>query len=120
MKHVAVLALLFSVNAFAAADMPEVTTCSGTLNSGTYAEFEMITTAIPTYSTATLAFDYREYVIDMGCRQYAADIPVIECIEKIPGGNKIKVQLANGKAFVSQEGSNPGINDIEKGALICK
>ncbi|MGE9744766.1 hypothetical protein [Bdellovibrio bacteriovorus] len=112
MKHLITLfALLISGPAFA-----DTLKCEGTLNSGTYAEFEM-----PAAGNATLAFDYREFVIDLSCQGYAADIPVYECVEIIPGGNKYVVQFALGlgKAHVAQESHVPGFN-IDKGTLICK
>ncbi|MFV8248491.1 hypothetical protein [Bdellovibrio bacteriovorus] len=112
MKHlIALSALLIAGPAFA-----DSVKCEGTLNSGTYAEFEMLAAG-----TATLAFDYREFVIDMNCQGYAADIPVYECVEIIPGGNKFVVQFAlgAGQAYVSQESNTPGFN-TEKGTLTCK
>lgn len=112
MKHLIVTsALLIAGPAFA-----DSIKCEGPLNSGTYAEFEM-----PETGKATLAFDHREFVIDMNCQGYAADIPVYECVEIIPGGNKYVVQFAldADKASVFQESNTPGFN-TEKGTLTCK
>lgn len=120
MKHFALISLFVAAPLFASADMTETIKCSGSLNSGMYAEFTMTSTIVPTFFRAELAIDHREYTMDMNCKTFAGDIEVTECVEKIPGGNRYKVTLAAGKAYVSQEGSNPGFNDIEKGALICE
>ncbi|KYG63382.1 hypothetical protein AZI85_04940 [Bdellovibrio bacteriovorus] len=111
MKSLVIFAALFSsTSAFAS----EAVICAGTLNSGTYVEFEM-----PVTGPATLAFDSREFVIDMDCMTYAADIPVTECLERIPGDSKYIVTLAMGKAHVSQTvgAAKP---EIYKGAIDCK
>ncbi|WP_413574880.1 hypothetical protein ACLVWU_11605 [Bdellovibrio sp. HCB290] len=111
MKHlIALSALLISGPAFAA----ETVQCQGSLNSGTHAAFEL-----PATGNATLAFDYREFVIDMSCTTFAADIPVTECVEIIPGGNKYIVQFAAGQAHVAQESNVPSVN-VVKGTLNCK
>lgn len=111
MKALIVLAAALSICTSALAS--ETVTCEGPLKSGTHAAFEM------TGGTATLAFDYREFIIDMDCREYAADLPVLVCVENIPGDHKYVVQLANGQAHVSLEATNPHAT-VYKGALNCK
>ncbi|WP_413581891.1 hypothetical protein [Bdellovibrio sp. HCB288] len=107
---IALAALLISNSAFAA----DTLKCEGPLNGGTFVEFEL-----PATGNATLAFDYREFVIDMNCTTFAADIPVTECVEIIPGGNKYIVQVGMNQAYVSQESNDPSVR-IAKGTLSCK
>ncbi|WP_413558628.1 hypothetical protein [Bdellovibrio sp. HCB209] len=119
MKLFAVIALMVSgsLNAFADVN-PQNIKCEGTLASGTFVEFEAQPTAIPTYMTAELAFDSREWTTDLTCTRNAA-LTQMSCIENIPGGHKLKVLVTAGKAIVAQETDDETV-DKGLGVLNCK
>ncbi|UYL09113.1 hypothetical protein B9G69_000800 [Bdellovibrio sp. SKB1291214] len=119
MKLFAVIALIVtgSLNAFADVN-PQNIVCEGTLDSGTYVEFIAQQTAIPTYMKAELAFDYREWTAELACTR-SADLKNLSCIEKIPGGDKLKVMVTAGKAIVAKETANAQV-DRGLGVLNCK
>ncbi|WP_413292737.1 hypothetical protein ACLSU7_15060 [Bdellovibrio sp. HCB185ZH] len=119
MKLFAVIALIVtgSLNAFADVN-PKKIVCEGTLDSGTYVEFEATPTAIPTFMKGELAFDYREWTADFNCK-LSANLGQMSCVENIPGGDKLKVLVTAGKAIIAQETSNAQV-DRGLGVLNCK
>lgn len=120
MKLFAIAAFMMtgSLNAFADVGPQQAIQCSGTLTSGTYVEFEAQPTAIPTYMTAELAFDSREWTTDLKCVR-SADLAQLSCVENIPGGHKIKVLVSAGHAIVAQETDDANV-DRGLGVLSCQ
>lgn len=119
MKLFAVIALIVtgSLNAFADVN-PKNIVCEGTLDSGTFVEFEAQPTAIPTFMKAEIAFEHREWTADMNCTR-SADLKNLSCVEIIPGGNKLKVLVTGRAAIVAQETDDANV-DRGLGVLNCK
>ncbi len=119
MKLFAVIALIVtgSLNAFADVN-PKNIVCQGTLDSGTYVEFEARPTAIPTFMKGELAFDSREWTTELNCT-LSNNLSQMSCIENIPGGEKLKVLVAAGKAIVAKETADAQV-DRGLGVLNCK
>ncbi|XGC81436.1 hypothetical protein ACES2L_02920 [Bdellovibrio bacteriovorus] len=82
----------------------ETSFCDGELKSGTYVQFEISSTAVPTFLTAIMVVgEDRDYDVFFNCKRDQKDFSAITCVEKVPSGVKFKVNMKDAAAEVYHE-----------------
>ncbi len=105
--------LLMTATATATATASNPIICAGILNSGIDVEFKKAG------NRAELAFDGREFTVDLKCRDLQANSPAAICEEIIPVDVKYIVHISNNKAYVTLAKANYG-QDVYKGMISCE
>lgn len=108
---VALLSLFVSMNAFADASVKGL--CVGNLKNGAHVEFEVRSTAVPTYLKADLAIgEDRHRVVSFNCKRSQENFGQINCVEKNPPGLKVLIENGTAQIWVETQGADQHLGTI--------